>query len=60
LKKFSEQRTKSKGKRADIRRQLREDAKQIKDFVDTILQEKLGNLNVSDKSLDEESESQTT
>ncbi|XP_048745231.2 E3 ubiquitin-protein ligase TRIM33-like [Ostrea edulis] len=59
LKKLSDQRTKSKEKRTDIRRRLREDAKQIKDLVDTILQEKLGDLDISDKSLDEEFENQT-
>ncbi|XP_048745345.2 uncharacterized protein LOC125658222 [Ostrea edulis] len=59
LKKLSDQRTKSKEKRTDIRRRLREDAKQIKDLVDTILQEKLGDLDNSDKSLDEEFENQT-
>jgi hypothetical protein len=60
LKKLSDLRTRSKKKRADIRRQLREDAKLIKDLVDTILQEKLRNLDISDKSLDEEFENQTT
>ncbi|XP_056006370.1 uncharacterized protein LOC125659534 isoform X2 [Ostrea edulis] len=59
LKKLSDQRTNSKEKRTDIRRRLREDAKQIKDLVDTILQEKLGDLDISDKSLDEEFENQT-
>jgi hypothetical protein len=59
LKKLTEQRKKSKEKRSDIRRRLKEDAKQIKDLVDAILQEKLGDLDVSDKSLDEEFENQT-
>ncbi|XP_048747638.2 uncharacterized protein LOC125659885 [Ostrea edulis] len=59
LKKLSDQRKKSKEERTDIRRRLREDAKQIKDLVDTILQEKLGDLDISDKSLDEEFENQT-
>jgi hypothetical protein len=60
LKKLSEQRKNSKEKRSDIRRRLREDAKQIKDLVDTILQEKLGDLDISDKSMDEEFENQTS
>jgi hypothetical protein len=59
LQKLSKQRKKSKEKRSDIRRQLQEDAKQIKDLVDAILQEKLWDLDISEKSPDEEFKNQT-
>jgi hypothetical protein len=59
LKKLSDQRAKSKDEISGVRRRLQENAKQIKDLVDTILKERLGDLDISDKCLDEDFENQS-